>query len=307
MYKEILKCHICGNTRLSPIINLGSQALTGVFPKNKDQLITSGPLELVKCFDDGNGDVCGLVQLRQSYDKNEMYGNNYGYRSGLNASMVEHLHGKVRKIIQKVPLTSGDVVLDIGSNDSTLLQAYPANKGLELIGMDPTGVKFKEYYPVHIRLIPDFFSSASFKRSFGGKKAKIVTSIAMFYDLEDPLDFMRQVAQVLDARGVWVFEQSYMPTMLAHNAYDTICHEHLEYYGLKQIKWMADRAGLKIISVELNNINGGSFSVMASQADAPFPEDAVNINAILKAEKALGLDTMKPFNDFKDAHFPAPG
>ncbi len=299
MYKEIKQCRICGNSNLVSVIHLGNQFLTGVFPKNKEEVITCGPVELVKCFDTKDDNVCGLLQLRQSYDLKEMYGKNYGYRSGLNRSMVEHLHNKVKNILNRIPLNAGDIVLDIGSNDSTLLQAYPSDKGIDIIGMDPTGEKFKGYYPEHIRLVTDFFSGANFKKIFNARKAKIITSIAMFYDIEDPLGFMNQVHDILDDQGVWVFEQSYMPTMLLENAYDTICHEHLEYYGLKQIKWLTDRSGLKIVDIEINSVNGGSFSVMAARKTHPLPESP-KVAAILAQEEDARLHTLKPYLTFKD-------
>src|SRR4030042_892751 len=124
MYKEIKACRICGNTNLTTVINLGNQYLTGVFPRKREQTITSGPLELVKCHDSGGRDVCGLLQLAHSYDLNELYGDNYGYRSGLNKSMVDHLHRKIHRILSIVHLEKGDLIIDIGSNDSTSLQAY---------------------------------------------------------------------------------------------------------------------------------------------------------------------------------------
>ena len=189
MYNKIEKCRICGNTNLECVLDLGEQMLTGLFPKRKGDKITSGPLRLMKCS--GSDDVCGLLQLEHSYDLGEMYGVNYGYRSGLNASMVKHLHEKVEKIIKKVELNKGDLVVDIGSNDSTTLQAYPSDIPI-LIGIDPTGIKFKNYYPPHIQLIPDFFSSALLKERFPDKKAKVITSFSMFYDLENPIKFMEE-------------------------------------------------------------------------------------------------------------------
>jgi NDP-4-keto-2,6-dideoxyhexose 3-C-methyltransferase len=286
-------CRICGNTRLATILNLGEQMLTGVFPTSRDQQVTRGPLQLAKCI--GEEGCCGLVQLRHSYDLAEMYGLNYGYRSGLNASMVRHLHAKVAKIRQHVALAPGDLVVDIGSNDSTTLQAYPAD--LLLVGIDPTGVKFRSYYPERIRLIADFFSAAALERELPGRKAKVVTSFSMFYDLEDPLAFMRQVHDVLDDDGVWVFEQSYLPSMLATNSYDTACHEHLEYYALKQIRWMADRVGFTIVDVEFNDINGGSFSITARKR-RPGGETPAAVEAILAREAGDGLDTLAPFEAF---------
>ncbi|MBY0579576.1 MAG: class I SAM-dependent methyltransferase [Burkholderiales bacterium] len=294
MYKKVEKCRICGNAHLERVLDLGEQMLTGIFPREKGAKITSGPLRLVKCM--GGDDVCGLLQLEHSYDLGEMYGENYGYRSGLNASMVAHLRSKVERILGRVELREGDLVIDIGSNDSTTLQAYPA-QGPVLVGIDPTGVKFHAYYPPHIQLIPDFFSSALVKERFPGKRAKVITSFSMFYDLEDPIGFMRQVYDVLAEDGVWVFEQSYMPTMLETNSYDTVCHEHLEFYALRQIKWMADRVGFRILDVEFNDVNGGSFSITVSKAGGDLSV-VPSVQKILDSESDQGLDTLAPYQAF---------
>ncbi|MDI1270360.1 MAG: class I SAM-dependent methyltransferase [Polaromonas sp.] len=296
MYKKVSKCRICGNTQLECVLDLGEQMLTGVFPRKKNANVTIGPLRLVKCV--GGSETCGLLQMEHSYDLAEMYGENYGYRSGLNASMVAHLHGKVKRILGQVDLRAGDLVLDIGSNDSTTLKAYPS-EGLVLAGIDPTGIKFHAYYPKHIDLIPDFFSAALVKERFPGKKAKVVTSFSMFYDLEAPMAFMQEVHEVLADDGIWVFEQSYMPTMLDTNSYDTVCHEHLEFYALSQIKWMADRVGFRILDVEFNDVNGGSFSITVAKGsgdEVPVPA----VQKILDTERSRGLDTLAPFHAFAD-------
>jgi NDP-4-keto-2,6-dideoxyhexose 3-C-methyltransferase len=295
MYNAIEKCRVCGNRELVEVLDVGVQTLTGVFPKSRSENITAGPLKLVKCM--GAPDVCGLLQLQHSYDLGEMYGDNYGYRSGINPSMVEHLHGKVMKILAQTTLPDGALIIDIGSNDSTTLQAYPRGN-YTLVGIDPTGVKFRNYYPPHIQLIPDFFSSKKITEVFGNRKAEIITSFSMFYDLEDPLAFMREIAEVLSDEGIWVFEQSYMPTMLARNSYDTVCHEHLEYYDLKQITWMAARVGLKVIDVELNEVNGGSFSIVAAKQGAN-RTPSVNVRSVLEQETHLRLDTLQPFREFE--------
>jgi C-methyltransferase C-terminal domain/Methyltransferase domain len=236
--------------------------------------------------------------MEHSYDLSEMYGENYGYRSGLNASMVAHLNSKVKRILGLVELHKGDLVIDIGSNDSTTLQAYPSS-GLVLVGVDPTGIKFHNYYPPHIQLIPDFFTSALVKAKFPDQKARVVTSFSMFYDLQDPMGFMQQVYDVLADDGIWVFEQSYMPTMLDTNSYDTVCHEHLEFYALRQIKWMADRVGFKILDVEFNDINGGSFSVTVAKSHGDLTI-VPSVQKILHDENAKGLDTMIPYQEFAE-------
>ncbi|MDO8788918.1 MAG: class I SAM-dependent methyltransferase [Sulfuritalea sp.] len=296
MYSKVMKCRICGNAQLERVLDLGEQVLTGVFPREKDAEVTKGPLRLVKCV--GSTQVCGLLQLEHSYDLGEMYGTNYGYRSGLNVSMLSHLHGKVKKILGQVDLHPGDLVVDVGSNDSTTLQAYPS-VGPVLVGIDPTGAKFHSYYPGHIHLIPEFFSAALLKERFPGKKAKVVTSFSMFYDLEDPIAFMRDIHEVLADDGVWVFEQSYMPTMIETNSYDTVCHEHLEFYALRQIKWMTDRVGFKILEVEFNDVNGGSFSITVTKALGN-QEIPAAVQNILDDELSMGLDTLEPYKAFAE-------
>jgi NDP-4-keto-2,6-dideoxyhexose 3-C-methyltransferase len=293
MYSQLEKCRICENPHLEEVLDLGVQTLTGVFPKIQDQLITRGPLKLVKCM--GQESCCGLLQLANSYDLGEMYGENYGYRSGLNKSMVQHLHAKVERIMSIADMSGHPLVLDIGSNDGTTLSAYPAS--CTRVGMDPTAAKFRQYYPDDVVVIADFFSADSFRQAFANRKARVVTSFSMFYDLERPLDFMSEVVAILDDEGIWVFEQSYMPLMLERNSYDTACHEHLEYYALKQIKWMADRVGLKILDVEFNEINGGSFSVTVAKVNSRYAEFA-ELATLLKSEDELGLDSLAPYQAF---------
>ncbi len=298
-FRTVNSCRICGNTELVSILHLGDQSLTGVFPRRRDQQLTKGPLELVKC--EGGDDACGLVQLHHSYDSGEMYGENYGYRSSLNASMVAHLRRKVESLLKVVQLGGDDIVLDIGSNDGTTLSFYPDN--VTRIGMDPTAARFREYYKPGIHVVPDFFSASRFDQEMGGRKARIVTSIAMFYDLEQPLEFVRQVQQVLAEDGVWHFEQSYMPTMLSQTAYDTICHEHLEYYGLRQIQWMIERCGLRILDVQLNDVNGGCFAVTVVKESSPLKSNTDAIERIALEEERAGMNTVAPLRRFTDRVF----
>lgn len=297
-YTKIEKCRICGNTNLISVVNLGEQTLTGVFPKSLTEEITTGPLELVKCH--GDEAVCGLLQLHHSYQLDEMYGDNYGYRSGLNISMVNHLNDIVCKAVSFITLKENDLIIDIGSNDGTLLKQYQNGERYLRVGIDPTSDKFKEFYPETIQNIPDFFSSKLVKEKFNEKKAKIITSISMFYDLEEPISFVEQVYDVLDNDGIWIFEQSYMPLMIERNAYDTICHEHLEYYGLQQILWMFKKVGFKIIDLELNDTNGGSFKITAAKKTSGYNEANETVQSLLQKEKTDGYHTLEPYYKFRN-------
>jgi hypothetical protein len=291
MYKEIKKCRISGSSNLIEVLSLGDQYLTGVFPKTIDEKISKGPVDLVWCPDGG------LLQLKQSYDIDEMYGENYGYRSSLNSSMVNHLENKIKFLEKMVSLNNSDLVIDIGSNDATSLKAYSGNH--LKVGIDPTGKKFKKYYSDDITLICDFFTEKKFKSSFPFKKAKIITSIAMFYDLESPLDFVSDIEKCLDDDGIWHFEQSYMPSMLRTNSYDTICQEHIEFYSLDVVNNLLIKCGLRIIDVQMNNINGGSFAVTACKKNSAHKSNNAIIEWMIEQELKLGLNTIVPYINFQ--------
>ncbi|BFG70370.1 class I SAM-dependent methyltransferase [Sediminibacterium sp. KACHI17] len=295
MYTEISKCRISESSHLITVLSLGEQYLTGVFPKNKEDKITKGPVELVWCPDSG------LLQMKQSYSLDEMYGDNYGYRSGLNASMVAHLQQKIKTLEKLVSLSENDLVIDIGSNDATSLKAYSGKH--KKVGIDPTGLKFKQYYTDEISLIPDFFTADKFHAKFPNTKAKIITSIAMFYDLERPLDFVNDIESCLDDEGIWHFEQSYMPSMLRTNSYDTICHEHLEFYSFKVVKNIVESCGLRVIDVQMNAINGGSFAVTVCKVNASYKSNTPLINWLLKQEEDMQLDTPIPYRQFEQRVF----
>lgn len=286
-------CRICGNRTLLPVLDLGAQALTGIFPHTRDEPVPTAPLELVRCSPDG----CGLVQLRHTPDLSLMYGDRYGYRSGIRPFMINHLHGKVTELTALAAPGKGDLVVDIGSNDSTLLRGYPTD-GPTLVGVDPTGEKWRPFYPDHVELIPDFFTRDRFTERFGDRRAKIITSIAMFYDLPDPLAFMRDVRDTLADDGVWMIEMSYLPSMLRATAYDVICHEHLEYYTLQQIEWMAERAGLTVVKAEITDVYGGSLCVILARQPERHRVDAASIQRIRDREHELRLGSAAPYEAF---------
>lgn len=271
----ITKCRICGSKDLRPILDLGEMALTGVFQKD-GRRVKRAPLALVLCMGS-----CGLLQLKDAVARSSVFGPSYGYASGINATMRDHLLHVAATASRRVELAAGEVVLDIGSNDGTLLNCYPPQR--LRVGIDPSGRKWKKNYGDKT-LIVGYFPRDRYPR-----RAKIVTSVACLYDLDKPLDFFRGIKRQLAPDGIWVTEQSYMPTMLRRCAYDTICHEHIEYYGLTQIKWMADRVGLKIIDASENDINGGSFCVTLAHQDSELKRNDKAIEDMLREEAHLRM------------------
>ena len=212
----ILKnCRICKSENLKNVIDLGEQIITSRFPE-PGEIVPKTNITLCMCQD------CYLLQLNSTTNNDEMYEHLYGYRSGLNNTMRTHLKEYQEEILSKVKLTKGDTILDIGSNDATMLNYYSSD--YIRIGMDPTGIQFKEFYG-SVELIPDYFNAKNFKFP---QKCKIVSSISMFYDLPDPVQFAKDIHSILDDSGIWTCEQSYMLTMIETNSIDTICHEHLD-------------------------------------------------------------------------------
>jgi len=286
---KIKKCRSCSSNNLKPALDLGLQKLTGVFPSKVSEKIPSGSLSLVFCNN------CKLLQLENSFDPIKMYGDNYGYMSSLNLSMVKHLKKKALKINNTLDLVSNDIVVDIGSNDGTFLSFFP--KKLTLIGIDPTIKKLSKFYRKDIFKIPNFFTADNLKKKTS-KKVKVVTSISMFYDLENPLKFAKEIHDVLEKDGIWHLEQSYMPMMLKNNSYDTICHEHLQYYSLHSIKYIFDKIGFKIIDLEFNDINGGSFSLTVAKKESKYLEVKKIIEWLLYKEELFKYNEISTFKNF---------
>lgn len=297
--KEIKKCRICGNPDLISVLDIGFQSLSGRFPFKGEPDPPSAPLVLVRCNDTKNSDACGLLQLKHTVPHDEMYLHNYGYRSGINKTMRDHLKGIVRQVQKIVDLTDGDVVLDIGSNDATLLKYYEI-PGLRKIGIDPTGKQFLKYYTEDIELVSDYFNSSNYYSVSPDKQSKVITSIAMFYDLEIPMDFVKDIKKILHPGGIWVLEQSYMPMMLEMNTFDTICQEHLEYYSLKQIDWMVKRNDLRIFDIEFNDINGGSFRIYVCHNETELKSNQNKIDQAFTNEQKLKLDSEQPYKEFRE-------
>jgi hypothetical protein len=291
-YKEIDACRVTKEKDLVTVLDLGNQYLTGVFPKPEEN-VGIGPLELVW------SPSSYLVQLKHTYEPTEMYGDNYGYLSSLNNSMVQHLNQKANYLTELVNLRDGDVVVDIGSNDCTFLKAIPSYT--KRIGIDPTIKKFSHYYPEEIVSLPDFFSKESYYSVEPNKKCKLVTSISCFYDLDDPVSFVNDIYEILDDDGLWHFEQAYLPSTLRATSYDTVCHEHIEYYSMLSVNKILSLSGMKIVDVSLNDINGGSFAVTACKDT----NNNIKINSsviewLIQEEYKMGLDTLKPYLDFAE-------
>ncbi|MEI6801150.1 MAG: methyltransferase domain-containing protein, partial [Pseudomonadota bacterium] len=287
------KCRICQGIKYDEVVDLGNQVITSRFPKVGDTSTPSGLICLIMCR------TCQLVQLRDTTPATEMYEHFYGYRSGINSMMKNHLASFNSEICSKVELRTGDAVLDIGSNDCTFLGNY--SEGIQRFGCDPTGVQFQEFYTsTHTTLVPTYFTKHAIQETLGvNQRFKAVTSISMFYDLPDPVQFAKDVYDVLEDDGVWGLEQSYVGTMLERNSIDTICHEHLEYYGVRQIKTIMDRAGFKILDISFNECNGGSFRIYVAKASSTVHvENAELVNTFLNNEIQSGIHTIERYQQF---------
>jgi C-methyltransferase C-terminal domain/Putative zinc binding domain/Methyltransferase domain len=292
-------CRICGSERLAPVLNLGEQLISGAFPEpgGRQPVERAIPLELVRCDMTRDQDACGLVQIRHTVPGAILY-QSYWYRSGVNQTMTRNLHGIAASVENLTALTAGDLVVDIGCNDCTLFDGY-ATRDLRFLGFDPSDVTryaVEKGYDV----VRDFFGSRALRQRYADRRAKVITSIAMFYDLEDPAAFVQDVADSLAEDGVWVMELHYLPLMLQQNAFDVIVHEHLEYYSLAVLERLFAEAGLEVVDGELNDINGGSIRLFISHAGrrAPSHEAEERLQALRVREFEMALDSPAPYEEF---------
>lgn len=292
-------CRVCGSSALTKVIDIGEQCLQGSFIKSDKPMPPQRkiPTVLVRCDATKDENACGLLQMLCTVPPQILY-STYWYRSSTNQTMHNHLKGIVEEAVDMVDEKKA-MVLDIGCNDGTLLNYYPA--GYTKLGIDPSDAtrNIKD----DIKIIQDMFPSQELVKESGGKPFDIITSIAMFYDLEDPVDFVKSIKNSLSKDGLWIFEMSYMPYMLKMNSYDTICHEHLEYYSLAVIEYILKKAGMKMIKVVLNDINGGSIRCYATHVNNfkfKKHEFLQSLQTLRQDEFDLELDSDKPYRNFQE-------
>jgi SAM-dependent methyltransferase len=292
-------CRACRSSALTKVVDLGEQYLQGTFVKSGEERpsMRKIPLALIRCDASRDEQACGLLQTVNTVPPNILY-STYWYRSGTNQTMHDHLKGIALEAADAVEKAKARV-LDIGCNDGTLLSCYP--KSFIRRGIDPSNIA--QEVGDGIKVIQDLFPSEELAKEVRGEKFDIITAIAMFYDLEDPLFFVQNIKKLLSPDGLWIVEMSYMPAMLRMNSYDTICHEHLEYYSLAVLENILKRAEMKIIRVGLNDINGGSIRGYATHVDNfKFKtwEHGRTVEMLRQEEFDMELDSDRPYREFQE-------
>ena len=293
------RCRVCGNASLIPCASLGAQYPSAMFPDTLDYRATVPqlPLDLVMCDTGDATDVshCGLVQLGHVLDLRGMY-DAYPYTSATNSSMPFILHDVAESGLAFGHLAPGDVVLDIGANDGTLLACF-RGRAVELVGIDPAKNVTPVFLDPRYTHVRSAFDRATYA-SVTTRKAKLVFSVAMFYHLHDPVAFARDVAACLDEDGVWIIQMAYLPSMLRTNMYDNIVHEHQGYYGASQMAWIMDHVGLEVFDVTLNDVYGGSFrGFVKHQGCRRYPTTA-RYQALRTHEREEGIFALATYQAF---------
>ena len=287
---KIKKCRNCKNNKLTNLFTLGKLSFTGKFPKNKNTNIKKTELTLVMCT------KCTLVQLDTNYNLKYLYGPDYGYRTGINKTMRDHMEEVKTILLKKLKLKKGDFILDIASNDGTLLNFF--NKNLKRIGIDPLVNKYKKFYKNINYKISDFFSAKKILKRIPNKKFKIITVLSVFYDINDPNLFFKDMNILLDDDGILLLEHADLMSIVRLKMFDTICQEHLVYYSNKVIIEMAKKNNLRVFDIKTNNINGGSTQYFICKKDSQHKIKSKLISSILKKEKKMKFGNKKTFLKF---------
>jgi hypothetical protein len=291
MSKKIAECRNCKCNFFLDLFSLGKLSFSGKFAENQNENIPKDFINLIICK------KCKLVQLDRNFNPKYLYGKDYGYRSGINKTMTNHLHQTAIKIEKLARLRSGDCVIDIASNDGTLLNGY--KKNLVLVGIDPIINKFSQYYKKKIYLVNNFFNAKSILKLNLKKKIKAITALSVFYDLKDPNKFLKDISVLIDKKnGIFLLEHADLYSIIKYNLFDTLCHEHLEYYSTKIILEMAKKNNLKIIDIERNNINGGSTRFYMCHKQSNYIVKENKIKNFLIQEKRLNLENVETYKVF---------
>tara|TARA_Y100000813_G_C24144198_1_gene343942 strand:- start:116 stop:1267 length:1152 start_codon:yes stop_codon:yes gene_type:complete len=261
---------------------------TGKFPKI-NQFIKKEPILLMLCSN------CGLVQLGHNFSLKYLYGPDYGYRTGINKTMLNHVKEIVKKLSKKIKLKKGDLVLDIASNDGSLLNFYKRN--IKTFGIDPILKKYKKNYKNINYKVQDFFSLNKI-RKITNKKFKLITALSVFYDAENPNKFINDIKKILSKDGILMLEFADLASIIKFRMFDTICHEHLEYYSSKVIINLCKKHSLKVFDIKQNDINGASKQYLISHEKSKHNINKKNITKILKDENKLKLTHINTYKNF---------
>jgi hypothetical protein len=283
---ERTNCRGCQARAWTPLFSLGNLALCNQFTVPGEEAVRA-PLDLLLCDPIHGG--CGLVQLRHTTRSDLMY-TEYWAKSGVSGTMRRHLAELVARAEEVAGVKPGDVVLDIGCNDGTTLRAY-RTPGITRVGFEPNQLR-EEAREGTTLVIPELFNAGAFASAFGRTRAQVITSLAMFYDVDDPCTFIEGVRACLAPEGVWIIEMHYLPAMLAANGFDAIVHEHVTYYSLQVLTALLGRHGMEVFDLELNAMNGGSFRVYVRHARAAVGHSAaasLRVRRRERAEEARGM------------------
>ena len=286
---KITKCRNCKGINFTGLFSFGKISFTGKFPKNKKIDIKKTPLEIIMCKN------CKLIQLKHNYSLKYLYGPDYGYRTGINKTMKDHVKNITTTLKKIVKIRNRDLVLDIASNDSTLLNYY-SKKNIRF-GIDPLVNKYKKSYSNIDFKVSDFFSINKIT-SKTKQKFKIITALAVFYDLNEPNKFLKDVGQLIRDDGVVFIEFTDMGSMLKFNMFDAICHEHLTYFTSKIFCNIANKNNLRVFDIKFNSINGGSTQYFLCKKNSKFKTNQVSISRILKNEKKIKLESKETYDKF---------
>jgi hypothetical protein len=287
---KLKKCRNCYNFNLKYLFSLGKLSYTGKFPNDSKKNIEKTEVTLVICKN------CSLVQLGHNYNLKFLYNQDYGYRTGINSTMVTHMRKIQKNLCGLVKIKSGDYVLDIASNDGTLLNLY--NKKIIKTGIDPLIKKYKNFYKNIEYKIPSFFSSNLIKKYKIIRKFKIITALSVFYDIEDPNKFLQDVNSILDDNGVFLLEHADLFSIVKNKMFDTICHEHITYYSTKVILKILNKNNLRVFNIKRNSINGGSVQYFICKKNSKFKNKIKIIKQTLKEENRLKLDSFETYKEF---------
>lgn len=276
-------CQVCFSERLEPVIDLGHQPLCDslLTAEQLDQPETSYPLRLVRCVD------CSLAQIDYAVPGELVYHPHYPYRCGITAEVVAHHAESSRRLVEQLGLQPGALVVDVGSNDGTLLGQFQ-RLGMRVVGVEPTNVA-RIAREAGVETLQACMTEALAREIRGTHgPAKLMTATNVFAHMATLGEVIRGIDQLLDADGVMMTETHSLLDIVERTQYDTIYHEHLRSYSLKSLVTLYELYGFQVFDAERVDRYGGSLRVLAGRRSCPRPVSG-NVARILEEERVGGL------------------
>lgn len=287
---KLTNCRICSSPDLSNVLDLGEMPLANEFLDSPTEEEKEYPLRVVWCQN------CGLMQIDEVVPPEELF-SEYVYVSGTSERLQNHFNNLVSEIDELYSTLNGRKVLDIGSNDGTLLKGFE-NHDYDVIGVEPASNIAEIARENGVETINEFFNEeVAFRIQKNYGRRDVITATNVFAHTHNVHSFLKGVSKLLADDGIFVIEVPYLVDLLENVEFDTIYHEHLSYFAVRPLKTLLEKHGFKILNIKRIDIHGGSIRLYSTK-DSSWQNANSSAKKLIRIEMEKGLDELATYKSF---------